>query len=573
MPEEYKETLSEDPAGDPITVDSEQVEVAGVVAEPELLVPVSTVLGGRYTVNGAFPRKSRTSESYICTWRARPYVAKVYEEGTGFDRAAANQLMQTNSPYLARVYKAGRWENHPYEITPYFRNGSLEGRTFDGDTISNIIVPQLNRGLQALHSHGIVHGNLSPSNIMSGDDPDQYLITDFGGLLAGDPDVEELEEVSEPGQVPISYAAPETHTGPPTPESDYYSFGIVLFVLFTGRMPAEQPRSLDAFAPRFDYPTDMPARLRDLIIGLTHADLSNQNNPANPNRRWTYNEVRRWCAGDTLPVPIESYGPGAAILPYAFEGRQYTSLGALAAAMAVNWIPGKKHLFNGTLGKFFAVTDPDTARICERAEAAYKRNPKRGDAIYLETLLRLSPDLTGLYWQDAYVGTPEEAGEAFEKEKVPEVLEDMISEGALSGALRAKYPNDPVRSRTMTEAEKMYVGSAGDPEARKVAMMVIARILSGDYQYTANDEMFTDLDEFATYCLELRAENHEEWVKLAEKLVPGPGQLDPTFRAWIMSLGNVDALESWQGGRRGASTVVPGSALPPEKDPGDEWIV
>lgn len=565
MSEEIREEYV--PDDEPVVVDS-----AGLTVQPELLVPIDTVLAGRYTVNGAFPRRSRLSETYLCTWRQRPYVAKIYEEGSGFDKAASNALMQLKSPYLARVLKAGRWEQHPYTIIPYFRNGSLEGWTFDADTISQVIVPQLNRGLKAMHAKGIVHGHLTPSNIMQGDEPSTYLITDYGTELAGDPAVTELEQISSQ-QVPISYQAPETRSGPPTEASDYYSLGIVLFVLFTGQLPVEQPRSLDVFAPRFDYPADMPARLRDLIIGLTHTDLANQNNPANPNRRWTYNEVRRWCAGDTLVIPIESFGPGAAILPYAFERKQYTSLGALAAAMAVNWIPGKKHLFGGLLSKFFAVTDPTVSKMCERAEAAAKRNPKRENAIYLETLFRLSPDLESLYWQDEYIGTPEEVGEIFEQGKITPQLEEMTAQGALSGFLRAKYPDAPERARTMAWAEKAYVNSADNPEARAVAMRVIARILTGDYQFTVDGQNFDDLPEFTQFCLQLRADDREAWDKLASRLVLEPGRLDPTFEAWLLALGHADAIVSWSGGRTSERTVTPGSALPPATDPGDEWIV
>lgn len=546
---------------------------AGISARPELLVPIDTVLAGRYTVNGAFPVRSRLSETYLCTWRQRPYVAKVYEEGSGFDKAAANLLMQLNSPYLVRVIKAARFEDHPFTITPYYRNGSLEGRTFDADVISREIVPQLNRGLNALHTRGIVHGHLTPSNVMIGDDSSQYLISDFSTGLAGDSEVTELEQTVSGTDGPVSYQAPETQTGPPIEASDYYSLGILLFVLFTGQLPVEQPRSFDALAPRFDYPADMPARLRDLIIGLTHTDLANQNNPANPNRRWTYNEVRRWCAGDTIPVPIEGFGPGATILPYVFEGRQYTSLGALAAAMAVNWTSGKKHLLTGTLSKFFAATDPATSKICDRAETLAKRHPERENAIYLETLNRLSPDLDGLYWQNDYIGTPQEVGEIFETGKVTPQLDEMTQQGALSGFLRAKFPEAPQRARTMAWAENSFVDSADNPQARAVAMMVMARILTGDYQYTVDGDNFDDLPEFAAFCLELRADDREAWDKLADSLVLGPGRLAPAFEAWLLALGHADAISAWAVGRAGVSKVEPGSALRPAPDPGDEWIV
>lgn len=546
---------------------------AGLVAEPGTIVPLETVFGGRYVVNGAFPRRSRTSETYLCTWRSRPYVAKVYKEGTGFDKDASNLLMQLKSPYLARVLKAGRWEDHPYEVGPYYRNGSLEGRTFDADTICREIVPQLNRGLNALHGKGIVHGSLMPSNIMMGDDQGQFLIADYATLLAGDPEVPELEAVSDPAAdaVEITYEAPEARGGHPVPESDYYSLGITLFVLYTGQMPVEQVRTADVLAPRFDYPSDMPVRLRELIIGLTHSDLSNQQNYANPNRRWTFSEVRRWCAGDTIQVPIESFGPGATIMPYTFVDQQYTSLGALVAAMAVSWEEGKRHLLGGELSKFFSETDPAFAKICERAELAAKHNPAREDAVYFETLYRLSPDLQNLYWIGEYLGTPEDAGLAFLRDAVTPQLDQMAERGALSGYMRARYSRNPDYARTMAWAEREYTSPSISPEQRAVARRVISRLLSNDFQFTVDGQNFDTLNEFAAFCLELRHDDSDEWDELAQRLVPEPGRLEPSFEAWLLALGNTDAIMSWSGGRANRNRVEPGSALSSGND--DEWVV
>ncbi len=63
------------------------------------------------------------------------------------------------------------------------------------------------------------------------------------------------------------------------------------------------------YLQRIPYPEEMSALfLQDFISALTYYDISNRSNKNNPNRRWTYEEVKKWLDGEPLVIPGEGIG-------------------------------------------------------------------------------------------------------------------------------------------------------------------------------------------------------------------------------------------------------------------------
>src|SRR5262249_21592388 len=96
------------------------------------------------------------------------------------------------------------------------------------------LVVELAEALQRAHQHGLVHGDLNPSNILLGDDRQPRLLG-FGETLRESATSQLGATVGTP-----SYAAPEClggAAGPPDPRRDVYSLGVLLYQILTGQLP------------------------------------------------------------------------------------------------------------------------------------------------------------------------------------------------------------------------------------------------------------------------------------------------------------------------------------------------
>jgi predicted Ser/Thr protein kinase len=99
---------------------------------------------------------------------------------------------------------------------------------------ANEIARKLCAGLAAAHEKGVLHRDLKPSNVML-DSRGQVLLTDFGlAGLAG-----QIEGAEVRNGTP-AYMAPEQLAGEEVSvRSDIYSLGLVLYEIFTGKLPFE----------------------------------------------------------------------------------------------------------------------------------------------------------------------------------------------------------------------------------------------------------------------------------------------------------------------------------------------
>ena len=133
-------------------------------------------------------------------------------------------------PNIIRMFEHGEDDGKPFMVLEYLLGVSLRdaiktGET--GDTQSKLrIALQVARALEYLHSQDIVHGNLRPENIHI-DAEGKVKLKHVG---AGHPSGSNARPIETP-----YFVSPEQLNGhPATPESDVYSFGLILFELFAG---------------------------------------------------------------------------------------------------------------------------------------------------------------------------------------------------------------------------------------------------------------------------------------------------------------------------------------------------
>ncbi len=124
------------------------------------------------------------------------------------------------------------------------------------------VLPQLARGLHALHAANKIHRDVKPSNIQVTADG-RVVLLDFG--LAAELDRHQRQgDHAIVGTVP--YMAPEQCGGDHVlaPSADWYALGVVIFQALTGRLPFEGPPA----RVLYDKQTQTPPRAAQLALDV-----------------------------------------------------------------------------------------------------------------------------------------------------------------------------------------------------------------------------------------------------------------------------------------------------------------
>lgn len=517
------------------------------------------VLCGKYSVVKKMDIVTGEADLYLVEYNNVQYVAKIYRRKVAIKPEISQKLMNIKSKYVAAIYETGEVNGFPMEIIPYYRYGSLQGRKYTYEQLKRDVIPSLNEGLKVLHDNGILHKDLKPSNIMVGDNLKDVAIIDFGISSAREDNNTII--VTKTGMTP-EYSAPETFRNLFLEESDYYSLGITLYELFCGYTPYNnmEQEAIEQYisVQRIPFPDDMPEDLQNLIAACTYYDITNRKNKSNPNRRWTYEEVKKWCNGIKQVIPGEGIGNAKVgdMNPYKFMGETYVEVAELAKALALNWNEGKKQLFRGILSGFFKGCNPELAGFCIDAEEEATRINGRDDMIFWKLLYKLSPNTTDFYWKGrAYQGLPALGREVLEKlwksdtssdSYYYEILEEkMLSNYVAIKADKNKALADAVKG--LEDGHKM----ADTGRAKKKNLYLMAYMLSGQKLMHFDGKEFRIVGEFADYMKELLDESYEKFEAVCHKLIDYEDNLDVQFESWLLALGKKKELNSWRENIRG----------------------
>jgi eukaryotic-like serine/threonine-protein kinase len=264
-------------------------------------LPQRPLLGGRYRL---VERLGRGGSAAV--WRgyderlSRPVAVKVLRGSSPeFARSEARSLALLAHPHIAAVYDYG---GH-FLVTELVDGRSL-GKTLAGGPLAWPLAvrycAQVASALAAAHTRGLVHRDVTPSNIMLS--PTGAKLIDFGiSARTGDRETDANGDIQ--GTPP--YAAPERlGARPVAPSADVFALGVVLYRALSGCLPWSAPTATELLAEQRRHdaaplpPVDgLPAEIRDACMASLSRD---------PSARPSANELARRlqeAAGMAVPVP------------------------------------------------------------------------------------------------------------------------------------------------------------------------------------------------------------------------------------------------------------------------------
>jgi serine/threonine protein kinase/Flp pilus assembly protein TadD len=181
-----------------------------------------------------------------------------------------------NHPHIVTVHEAGESEGRPYLVTEYVDGGTLRHwLATEKPPVQKIVelLAGVADGLACAHENGVLHRDIKPGNILVSR-TGYAKLADFGLARI-------LEEVSPENETralteqrtragavlgTLAYMSPEQALGEPVDaRSDVFSFGVLLYEVFTGRRPFQGRSSVAVMRMIAD---EQPAEPRSLAPDL-----------------------------------------------------------------------------------------------------------------------------------------------------------------------------------------------------------------------------------------------------------------------------------------------------------------
>ncbi len=250
-------------------------------------------------------------------------------------RARLQQLGQINNPQLARAFTLEEADGQTFIVREHFVGRNLTEVMAAGLPIPARILKialELVGQLGSLHGHGLVHGNITPTNIIIEPNGTARLIDDGLGLVGETWSHHPPASTSE-----MICLAPELFKDEsPSIHSDHYALGSLLYLMWTGqpifpdddvdallRSIAQEPVSFEVHPSR-----TVPGVARLLIGKLLAKD---------PNERFVSSDellftIQGMIALESTPEPTPT-GKSRPRSP-----RLYFLISVLAALLVVLWL-------------------------------------------------------------------------------------------------------------------------------------------------------------------------------------------------------------------------------------------
>ena len=258
---------------------------------PPANVSIPVLIGGRYEL-GPLVGRGGSGEVYQATDRSlrRRVAVKMLRDVEAsaartarFEREIALQAGLGHTS-LIPLLDAGVDEGRRYMVMPLIQGTTLADRIVFGPLAgreAQVVGVALAGALACVHTHGIVHRDVKPSNVLLGRDG-QVFLADFGiASRHGEPDPDATAHFSLTGTA--AYMAPEqVESGTIGYPGDVYALGLVLLEALTG-VRAYRGTLLEQALARLwrqpEIPASLGPRWSELLEAMTARDPARRPRP------------------------------------------------------------------------------------------------------------------------------------------------------------------------------------------------------------------------------------------------------------------------------------------------------
>jgi serine/threonine protein kinase/tetratricopeptide (TPR) repeat protein len=202
-----------------------------------------------------------------------------------------------NHPNIITIYEFGKVDDLHFIVSEFVEGTTLRTKVMQGQIEVNHaldIVIQIGRALSAAHSHGIIHRDVKPDNVIIRHDG-IVKVLDFGiAKLVANPSAAAKPKAAtatlsttQPGIVmgTAKYMSPEQARGIDVdPRSDIFSLGVVLYEMLAGKAAFDGETSSDVVAailraepiPLVQFVPSLPVRLEHIVNQALCKDRSSR---------------------------------------------------------------------------------------------------------------------------------------------------------------------------------------------------------------------------------------------------------------------------------------------------------
>ncbi len=175
----------------------------------------------------------------------------------------AKVIAQLQHQNILPVFDFGEADGYTYLVMPFVESGTLaellHGQPLPLPQIRRIF-SQVGEALHYAHSHGLVHRDVKPSNVLI-DESGNCQLTDFGIAKI----VAKTAKFTRTGGIigTPAYMSPEQGRGNKVIDgrSDIYSFGVMLYEMAVGRVPFDAETPIAVIFKHIDDPLPLPRNI------------------------------------------------------------------------------------------------------------------------------------------------------------------------------------------------------------------------------------------------------------------------------------------------------------------------